>query len=181
MNFTKAITVLLVGSFFLFSCGGDDKNGLEGEWEAVSFQAEVSSSTAIEGVAFVSSTIIEGSNLDYVLNLDDGDYTVSGSYDLTVTTGSDLIEEPIVDGQSYSGVSGEGTYSLDEDEITVMGQFFEFDLDGAPIGQSAGTAVAKYTLNGDMLSFSQMEETMIDFGGSISTTTIEATSTWRRK
>ncbi len=180
MNLTKAIALLLFGSFLFFSCGGDD-NELEGAWEAISFRTELSSPTVIEVEAIVNNTIIESSNLDYVLTFNDGDYTVSGSYDLTITNGSDLTEEPIVAEQSYSGVFGGGTYTLDNEEITVMGQHSDLDLAEIPFLQSAGTATARYVLDGDMLSISQMEEIMFESEGSISTTTIEATSTWRRK
>jgi len=184
MKIFRTITFLFFASLLIVSCGDDEtsnKSGLDGDWEALSFEGEVSSSTTFDTLLLVSTTMIEGSNLNYDLKLDDGNFTTSGGYDITTTANSEILPDPIVSEQSYSGISGDGTYTVEGDVINVIGQFFDFELDGVPYTQSTGPVSVNFDLDGDMLTFSQIEETTTNFGGSLSTTKVEFTSTWRRK
>lgn len=189
MKLLKTITTCFFLSFLLFSCGSDDmmmeeeeeKMGLNGDWALQSVDVDVESVTSFQGSEISTNSVGEGKNLDYSLNLDDGNFTTEGAYDFEFSTTSSAIPAPILDTQNYSNVNGSGTYTNTETEITVDGQFFDFEFNGMPFTQSTGPATANYTIVDDVLTISQDEEmTTVTVVGTV-TSKFTSISVWNRK
>jgi len=180
MKFLNTITTCVLLSLMLVACGddeADEKMGLNGDWEAQSINFDVSTSLDAGGMTTTTRSVGEGENLDYSLNLNNGEFKTSGSYDFSITTTSTIITEPTTDTQTYSNVMGSGTYTNTDTEITADGQFFDFDFNGMSLSSSTGPVTASYTLDGDLLTFEQNDTTMLGVTAAI----IQSTSVWKRK
>lgn len=181
--------------FFLFSilllvasCGDDDgagpMNGDEtfvGIWDAVSFNADVNSTTVVAGQSIVSESSFEGQNMNYVLTFQDTDWTTMGNYDLQtrVSSGGVVVSDQVV---SYNNIEGQGTYSTTPTEITVDGSLFTLSVNGMNVGDTGGPSTAAYTFNGpDEFSINQNETMTSTTNGVTTTSIVMSTSVWRRQ
>lgn len=188
MKLLNTITTCLFLSFLLIACGEDDPMmeeevvlGLDGDWEAQSVEFDVVSTTSFLGLEVITTSTGTGKNIDYSLNLDNGNFTTSGAYDFELTTTSNALPDPFMETQNYTDVSGSGTYTNTETELTVDGQFFDFEFNGMSLSSSTGPATASYTIVDNVLTFSQDEEMVTDQGGTATTIKIVSTSVWNRK
>lgn len=182
MKFKFTLLLCLVVSLFMVSCGEESKSesALEGTWEVYEFGGVVLSSTTTPDISIESKTNIEGSNMDYTLVLSEADFTTNGSYDIEVAAEVDgMVLSSTTD--NYTNVSGSGTYSATDTEITVNGQFFELELQGMPVSSTSGPATASYTIVDDVLTITQVDATTTDQLGIVSTSNISFESKWRKK
>lgn len=176
-NLTKlffALTFVL----FLGACNSDeDLSTLEGTWTAVSFSANVMSTTNFNGSEFTSTIDVVGSEFDYDLTFTDAAFTTSGGYtiDLDVDSGGNPQSSTDV----YTNVSGSGTYTATNSEMTVNGQFFNFEYNGMPVISASGPQTADYEINSnDELIFTQNETMTSTSSGSTTTSVVFSTSKW---
>ena len=186
LKFTKFLTVFALLLTFS-ACNNDDdvvtlsSDGLEGNWTAVFFEADVTGSTEFNGETTVSATTIEASSLSYDLTFTDAAFTTSGGYTMGV---SSSVDGNVVSTSSddYTDVSGSGTYTATDTELTLNGSFFEFEFNGQPFNQANGAQTANYEINADgELVISQNETISTTANGVTSTTTIVSTSRWMRQ
>lgn len=173
---------------FLAACGGDDGDaastlsGLEGDWTAISFRTTVVSTFKPDGFEETTSNFsAEGSNMNYDLNLNDGAFTTSGGY--TVSISGESAGMTIPDQESdYSNVSGSGEYTLDGNKITVSGSFFELEIDGVMMTDMADMpSEATFNIDGDELTLTQDQTSDFSQPGLSSSTQVTSTSVWKRK
>jgi len=187
MKLLNTIAVCLFFSLIIMSCGDDDPmddpavKGLDGEWKVTSLTVDLTSTISAVGINLSTTSVGNGKDLDYTLNLDNGNFTTMGSYglELSTTTSSDPI--PNVVSQSYTDVSGSGTYTNTDDEITVNGQLFDFEVDGVSFTQMTGPATASYTVDGDVLTVTQDEEMTTSTLGVESIVQMKSESVWARQ
>lgn len=175
--------------FFAFalvlnSCGNNDDNeddSLVGDWTVIEFSTGVSNSGNAGGTDFSISSTIVGENLDYDLSFTQSAFTTSGSYDATATVTVDGMSQP-ASTTSYTGVSGNGTYSVDGDMITVGGSFFDFEVDGVDLTALGGQQTVQFEIDDSgTLIFTQNETQEINQSGTMLTTVITSTSKWVRQ
>ena len=179
---------LIFISFFMVACGGDDgldpDTSLIGTWEAQSFTADMETSTDFSGATIEATSNIEGENLNYNLTFSDAAYTTEGAYGIK--------GEVVVDGsttnldQTYTDVSGDGTYTLDGDQLTSNGAFFDIQVNGMDLSAAQGElTVTIEKLSATELIISQdTEETITQTQGGTEikiTAKLKARSVWKRK
>ncbi len=170
---------------FMNSCADDDMasadDTLAGDWTAISFSADINVSTEVGGAIVESSNAIVGSNLDYDLTLTGSSFTTSGGYDIQVTTVAGGLELPVTN-DSYSNVSGNGTYTSDETTITFNGSLFDFEYNGVNTTSLGEEQTSNYSINAaGNLIISQNETMETNSSGIVSTTTIVSASEWTRQ
>ena len=176
---------LLSLAIFLMACGGDDDpsaNGIDGEWTAISFNADIESTFSSPDIQPVVSTFsIVASNLNYDLDLNGDNYTTMGDYTITQSGSTDGVSIPEQTSE-FTNVSGSGNYTINGDVISVSGSFFELELDGVMMADISGPAEANWSINGDgQLTFSQNQNITQDIPGLTSTTSVVSTSVWERR
>lgn len=179
--------------FFAFTCenepldfdvetGGTDSD-LLGEWNLVEFDVEVSTSTNFQGQEISSDIEVYSTTVDYTLNFTENNFTTNGSYSYV----ADIIANGMnIEGEPYTleNVSGSGSYSVNGNEITIDGSFFEFSFEGMDFAELNGEQTATFEIsdNGQTLIFSQNETTTETDAatGVTSTSTQVSSSVWTR-
>jgi len=170
------------------ACGGDDDNGgdegLVGTWKAISFSADISSTTTGGGADVTSSNDINGSNFDYEVTFTESSFTTAGGYDISITT--EIVSGGTVNSidtnDTYSDVDGSGTYSTNGDEITLNGSFYTFNVDGVPYGQGNEAQTAKFEINSNgQLVITQDETQTTTTQGINVVSVVESSSVWERQ
>lgn len=158
----------------------DNNSSLIGSWMLVDMNADITSESSFQGIEFVSQFSVEIVESDYVLVFEESDYTVSGDYELMVSSTFDGDTTTYTD--SYTNVEGLGTYSTNGNIMTVDGSFIEFDFDGMPMEADQGEQSVEYTLSADgqTLTFNQDEVQNVNEGGVMSTTSVISTSVWQK-
>jgi hypothetical protein len=183
--------------FFAFTCENEPLDfepetgetevtdeALLGVWNLTEFDVEVGTSTNFQGQQIASEVEIYSTTVDYTLNFTESNFTTNGSYsyiaDVTAN-GIDVPSEPY----TLDNVSGSGSYSVDGNEMTVDGSFFEFSFEGMDFSQLDGEQTAPFTLSNDgqTLTFSQNETTTDndEATGAAITSTQVSTSVWSRE
>lgn len=170
----------------MISCGGDEpiesNNDLTGEWTAIAFSADISSQIGSGATTTATRTIVVGSNFDYDLVFGGSDWSTSGSYDTELSAEATGINIPATN-TSVTGVEGSGTYTTEDDIITIQGSMFEYDMSRmgmTSINNDAQTI--SYSINSDgELTFSQDETTVTSMNGISFTTSMKSNSVWVRK
>lgn len=172
----------LDGDFVLEDNNPDNQaNGsLVGTWTLVSMEADIATSTVFQGIDFSVAFTAEVTDSDYTLVFAEDSYTVSGDYEMTITSTFDGVTETYTD--SYTNVTGGGNYSTNGNVMTVDGQFFEFDFEGAPTDVASGEQTAEFQLsnNGQTLTFFQDETITENEAGFEATVTTVSTSVWQK-
>ncbi len=184
----NTLTKLLFACTLIFSfiaCGDDDnssnKNSLDGSWTAVEFAADVESSSTGVGINIISKTSVTGSDLNYDLVFDGSNWTTEGaySYDISIELSG---QTPITSIESVTDVNGSGTFSVDEDVMTIDGSFFTFMYNGQTIADTNGPQMANYEINSaGQLVFEQNETTEMTTPEISTSTSTVSKSVWERK
>ncbi|WP_435412536.1 hypothetical protein [Psychroserpens mesophilus] len=158
----------------------NNNSSLIGSWVLVDMNADIIAESSFQGIEFSSQFSVEISDSDYVLVFEASDYTVSGDYELIVS--STFQNETTTYTDSYTNVEGLGTYSTSGNIMTVDGSFIEFDFDGMPMEVDQGEQSVEYSLSADgqTLTFNQDEVQTTNEGGAMSTTDISSTSVWQK-
>lgn len=161
-----------------------DPTSLVGTWRAVSLDASTESSITSFGITVTVTSAIIGENLDYTVTFtDSGTFTTNGSYDITSTVMTP--DETATATQSYTNVSGNGTYELTGTNlITVSGAFYDLQVDGVDTSAIADMPQeAQYTLSADgqTLTFVQDQQQLEEVDGITIETTVASTSVFTRE
>ncbi len=171
---------------FLSSCGGDDEptvtdDSIIGTWKAVSFDAEIETTTDFFGTETTILSSIEGSNLDYEVTFDETTFMTNGSYDISYDVTFDGVEFPVPE-QSVTDVSGDGTYSTDGNIITINGAFYELEANGVDYTALDEGQTAEFEINGNgELIITQDEEMETTQSGTTATVKVVSNSVWVRQ
>lgn len=180
LQFFFALSLVL----FFASCTDDDdittNDELIGTWEATFFDANIDSSTELNGIFNTSNSAISSSNLNYRLTFTENEFTTEGSYDITVVSSTEGMVFNTTN-SSLTDVMGDGTYTVDGDQITTMGPFFTFEANGmsGAAGDEGQTATFEINSNGELI-FTQDEEMTSTNSGVTTTSIIRSNSTWQR-
>lgn len=162
----------------------DNNPDLLGTWNLLEFDATVSSTTNFQGQVISSDVAILSTDADYIVNFTNTNFTTDGSYSYTADVTANGINIP---GEPYTlnNVMGSGTYSVDGNEMTVDGSFFEFTFDGMDFEQLQGEQTVNFQISddGQTLTFFQDETTTeTDVAtGSTTTSVISSSSSWSRE
>ncbi len=181
MKLTFQMLFLCLFALSIFSCGDDDEvSTLDGTWTAVSSEFDVTNNSVVSGTAFSTQSTGTATDLDYDLVFTGSNFTTSGSYTYNVTTSVDgaVVSSGL---NPVSDVSGAGTYTVDGSVITIEGSLFEVESNGQSILAANGPQTANFTIEGDVLTFSQNEVITSEQSGVTSTSTIISTSVWERQ
>ncbi len=172
----------LEGDFVTEEVDPDNQvNGsLVGSRSLVSMDADMTTTTSFQGFDFSGVFDAEVTDSDYTLVFAEDTYTVSGDYEMTITSTFDGVTETYTD--SYTNVTGGGNYSTNGNIMTVDGQFFEFDLEGAPTDVASGEQMAEFQLSNDgqTLTFFQDETITQNEAGFEATVEVVSTSVWQK-
>lgn len=134
---------------------------LLGTWNLVEFNTDLTTSTNFEGQETTSNIVVTSTEVDYVLEFTGSTFSTNGSYTYNTNI---VVNEAQVSNEPYTltNVSGSGTYSTNENVMTIDGSFFEFEFNGG-IDTSAleGEQTANFQISddGETLTFSQNETT----------------------
>ena len=163
--------------------GATANTELLGEWNLVEFEVETSTTTEVNGTQLSSDIQIFSTATDYTVNFTADTFTTNGSYSyssLVVVNGMEIPNEPT----TLSNVSGNGTYSINGNEMTVDGQFFEFELEGvdSSVFGEEQTILFQISADGQSLTITQNENqtTTDEATGFETTSAIESFSVWTR-
>jgi len=182
-NLFKNIICLVI-LFSFASCGDDNEKSLttlEGTWTAIEFSADVSLITELPGQSLEVTSNLEAENLNYDLTLDGTNFTTEGSYDINGTSSTSLTGTQNVS-DSYTNVSGSGTYTTTDTEITLSNSFYDLELDGMPVSAFSQPQTANYEINSDgELVITQNINMETDTGVGNLVSDIRSSSVWVRK
>ena len=174
----------LLLSLTFIACNDDDNASPENlagtSWKAVEFEATIESTANAGGTEIKTISTAAGSNFDYSLSFADITYSTEGSYDIDTEVSSNgaVISS---DQSSYKEVKGNGGYTISGDTITVVGTFFNLEVNGIDFSQFQSSTMATYKVDGNKLTFTQEEESTNSFGGTSSTSKIIARSVWEKQ
>ncbi len=144
--------LVLLALLALTACGGNDTKlevTEEGTWtmEEITVHNESISeiTSSPDETPIITSAIMDmqGENIDYEITLNGGEFTAQGSYDftgdLTLTNsllGADgEIKESF--SQSLKNISGQGTYTIENNQFISETGFFNLDVNNSPIEREA--------------------------------------------
>lgn len=186
----KITNFLLVLTFFILTaCGGDENivnpdATLVGTWKLEEFSVTMTTSSKVSGQTTDVTIDLEGKDLDYELTFSETGYATAGSYGYAGSMEVDGNKTSL--DESVSNVSGNGTYTVADDELTSDGAFFDFDFQGFNFDVVQGEVTAKITkLSDKELIFSEdKEETIEQNAGGVAitlTTKQVSKSVWKRK
>lgn len=124
----------------LSACGdssSDQEQMLQNSWNLTQVNGEGNILTGGVSEAF----LLTSGEVSYVLTFEESTYILAGSYDLTTETNIDGVKE--FETLTYSGSSGQGSYTLMNDIITSTGpllgvQVAEVNL-GSDVGEQSST------------------------------------------
>lgn len=157
--------------------GNTDPAGLVGDWEMVSFEAETTTNSNYLGQAISVNGVITGSDFDYVVTFTEDAYTTNGSYTLSAVfymAGMEMENGS----ETYSNVSGSGTYTTENGTMTISDPFFTFEFQGMDLSEFGGQQTTDYNLSNDgqILTLSQNETINETVNGVETTTQINSTT-----
>ncbi|SDS27923.1 hypothetical protein SAMN04515667_1817 [Formosa sp. Hel1_31_208] len=157
-----------------------DTSSLIGTWTLVSMEADINIDTNFAGIDFSSEFNAEVTNSDYNLVFTAANYTVSGDYEMTITSTFEGETTSYTD--SYTDVSGSGTYSTNGNVMTIDGSFIEFDFEGMPMDVAQGEQTAQFELSSDgqTLTFLQDEIQTQNEAGLVATIATVSESVWQK-
>lgn len=175
----------LIFIVFVSACesGGDESptTSLVGTWTAVSFSADVQSTSSFNGTNISSSSVTTGSDFNYDVTFTETAFTTSGSYTVNSTISVNGGDQQTITSE-VTGVSGSGTYISTAEELTLSGSFYDLELNGLPVQAEGQAQTASYeiTSNGELI-ISQDETITLTQSGVSTTVSIVAASRWTRK
>ena len=171
----------------LNACGADDLEttlpltGINGEWTAVSFTTDIKSEVGDETEITRSQSSVTGYNFDYNLIIDENKWTSNGSYETDISAQTNgVITETTT--KSYDNINGNGSYTTDNNTITVEGNLFQYEMIGLGITTiNNDNLYATYEINDDGdLIFTQEESAESSINGFTIRTTLQSSSVWVR-
>ncbi|MDN3491558.1 hypothetical protein [Winogradskyella bathintestinalis] len=155
-----------------------------GTWDLTDFDVTLTSSTEFNGQNLTSEIAIQSTEENYVLNLTPNNFTTNGSYAYDtniIVNGETFSSEPYM----LENVNGSGTYSINGNEMTIDGEFFEFEYEGSEEDTLNGEQTVMFTISADgqTLTFSQDETTSETdtISGIVTSNTTNSTSIWTRQ
>ncbi|WP_178991426.1 hypothetical protein [Winogradskyella schleiferi] len=161
-----------------------NNNALVGTWDLTDFDVTLGSTTSFSGESFITDIDIESTEENYVLNLTPSNFTTNGSYSYDtniVVNGETFSSEPY----TLENVSGSGSYSVNGNEMTIDGSFFEFEFEGAEETSLSGEQTVTFSVSADgqTLTFTQDETTSQTdpTTGTVTTSTTNSTSIWAKQ
>lgn len=168
--------LVLLALFMLTACGGNDATievTEEGTWamEEITVHneslSEITSSPDETPIITGAIMDIRGENIDYEIILDGTNFTAKGSYDFK---GDFILRNSLLGDngeiknefdQSFTNISGQGTYRIENDQFISDEGFFNLDVDNNPIEREAipaGMTIEKLTESEMILSMDFEEE-----------------------
>ncbi|MEN1784288.1 MAG: hypothetical protein AAGF77_04030 [Bacteroidota bacterium] len=158
MNVFKLFTTLIFVCLFT-ACSEDENDNetidipdtLVGTWNLIAIDADTDISGTLADFEYDGAFESVGENLNYTVVFTETTYTVQGSYDI-VTTGTlnGLPIDPSRD--STTDVLETGTYTYNDDGLTIDGQFYDLGNEDLPedlqIGQEFDIT---FNSNGNMV------------------------------
>ena len=182
--------------FLAFSCNNEpveegtdlNINGLNnddllGEWNLSEFYVTLNSIASFENQTTISDVDIISTNVAYILEFDTSTFSTNGNYSYDVDIDVNGINSA-TDSYTLDNVSGMGTYLINENEMTIDGSFFEFNIEGIDNASSQGEQTVDFELadDGETLTFTQNNSvTQTDeLTGTIIMSTTNSTSVWTR-
>lgn len=163
--------------------GGEVNIDILGEWNLVEFDVETSTTANLNGTEVSSDVQIFSTSADYTVNFTESTFTTNGGYSyssLVIVNGTEIPNDPV----TLTNVSGNGTYGVNGNEMTVNGQFFEFSLDGvdSSVFGEEQTLQFQISADGETLTFLQNETQIANdpTTGAETTSVIEGFSVWTR-
>lgn len=173
---------------FIGACGGDDdvsptggNDSIVGEWTVTSFDFEAQSASTFSGSTTMSTTALTGKSMNYDLTITDTDYSTSGGYTLGIFASAGGTMVPVAD-QSYTNITGSGTYTTEGSTFISNGALFDVSVNGVSTSVGNGQQSAEFVINADgNLVFSQNETSESNANGVTTVTTTTSSSVWTRK
>ncbi len=174
--------------------GGGDNNGggntggnaadLVGTWILDEFSAEASSDVDFGGQLISSDVDVYSTTVDYTVVFTDSDFTTNGSYSYVADVTANGMNFGS-DEYTLDNVNGSGGYTVDGNEISTDGAFFEFTFEGMDDSLLDGPQTANFSFsnNGQTLTFSQNQTTTEtdEFTGATVTSTTVSSSVWTKQ
>ncbi|OBX21114.1 MULTISPECIES: hypothetical protein [Bizionia] len=157
----------------LNSSNNTNSSSFIGDWEIVSFETETDTEITFMGETNTSNNDIVGLDMNYIVSFTENTFETAGDYSMHLITsfnGSVLQEQT----ETYSNVSGSGTYTVSGNTLTTDGAFFEFEFQDVDMSDYAGEQTVQYAFSngGQTLTIIQTQEISEDQGGIESTTLV---------
>lgn len=173
-------------SIFYISCSDDDNGTVSsnspfvGTWEAISYSADITERTNIDGIENIIQTNYEGHNFNYELVLGLLSFSTSGTYDLEYTSTSDGIL--VSDGNIIYTFTGQaGDFTSNDSSIMLEESLYLMTRGGIRVaGSREDQTFAFELINGNELILTQ-NEMITSFKNGIATlSTFVTNSVWRK-
>jgi hypothetical protein len=161
----------------------NNNQDLVGVWNLLEFDVTLNSATTFEGQTITSNIDIVSTDVAYTLDFEQNSFTTNGNYTYNVNL---VVDGNINTSESYTlnNVSGSGTYTTTDNEMTLEGSFFEFDFEGADnmAFQEEQTIDFQLSNDGETLTFTQNDTVSQtdDATGVEITSTTSSISVWVR-
>ena len=171
-------------SIVIQSCGDDDvipRSELSGEWKAQTLEGTIIMESTFSGSSIISNSTVTGANMNYYLTLtmSDNKFTAQGSYDIELATTAQGFTVSVTD--SYSNLSGSGTYNSTDSEITLDASIYVISLNGMVLEVTLGNIPATYSITNNVLTVTEVRQEEMDNSTISSFTDINMVSTWNRQ
>ena len=171
-------------SIVIQSCGDDDvipRSELSGEWKAQTLEGTIIMESTFSGSSIISNSTVTGANMNYYLTLtmSDNKFTAQGSYDIELATTAQGFTVSVTD--SYSNLSGSGTYNSTDSEITLDASIYVISLNGMVLEVTLGNIPATYFITNNLLTVTEVRQEEMDNSTISSFTDINMVSAWNRQ
>ncbi|RSK38225.1 hypothetical protein [Mangrovimonas spongiae] len=199
-NFKK-ITLLFVSLLALSACDNEPLDGdfgnntgetgggggsanpadLIGDWEIVSFEATTANEIDMMGQVFSTGFEVEGVEMDYIVTFTESTFETNGNYNMELTVLMDGQPTQTMS-QTYTDVTGFGTYTTDGNTMTTDGTFFDFNFDGVDMSEFGGPQTAQYSFSngGQTLTMTQDTQEVETNNGAETITIVNSTTVLNR-
>ncbi|WP_338730797.1 hypothetical protein [Mangrovimonas cancribranchiae] len=136
--------------------GSVNSTDLIGDWEIVSFEATTANEIDMMGQVFSSGFEVEGVEMDYIVTFTESTFEANGNYNMELTILMDGQPTQTMS-QTYTDVTGSGTYTTDGNTMTTDGTFFDFSFEGVDMSEFGGSQTAEYSFSngGQTLTMTQ--------------------------
>ncbi|PWI31678.1 hypothetical protein DI383_03145 [Flavobacteriaceae bacterium LYZ1037] len=128
-----------------------------GDWNVVSFDALTATTTVFNAEEIETSSVITGSEFDYVVTFTSNEFTTHGNYKMRAIT---EVNGVVMDDMSYTDVNGSGNYYTNGNLMSTDGLLFDLEIDGVntSVFETSQTATYQFSSNGNVLTMSQVDE-----------------------
>ncbi|MEO0571365.1 MAG: lipocalin family protein [Bacteroidota bacterium] len=185
MKIFKFLVVVVTVVLFV-SCSEDegtmnpvDQDSLIGTWRLSSLNSDTEFSTEFEGIPFSGDLQSVGENLNYTVTFTENQYSSQGSYDI-VTTGNVNGIPLDEDTTTVTDIAESGTYSFENDMLTIDGELYELDLADIPTDVDLDQSVDIFFDGDGNLIMTQDVEIMVEEEGVPINVTVDSRLVWTR-